>query len=243
VLVNAAAYTDTERAEIEPDAAQAVNADGAAVVAQCARKFGIPIIHISTDWVFDGTKAEPYVESDATAPLSAYGRSKVAGENAVGLAAPEHVILRTSWIYSADGSNFVLTMLKLAAQRDEIRVVADQIGNPTAAADIADGILTIAHSLVRDGGGDERYGIFHMSGTGTATWADLAAAVFALSAAAGGPAARVVPIKSSEYPSRVRRPRNSRLDCSKIAAVYGISLPPWQSSLADCIRRILEQRR
>ncbi len=192
VLVSAAGYTDTERAEAEPEVAHAINADGASALARCGAKLGVPIIQLSTDFVFDGTKPA--------------------------------------------------TMLKLAEKQDEVRVVADQVGNPTAAADVAEGILTVARNLGRGERGDERYGIFHMAGSGAATWAELAAAVFSFSAEGGGPSARVIPVKSSEYPMRIRRPANSRLDCTKIASVHGVTLPPWQSSLRTCVERILRQR-
>jgi len=242
VLVSAAGYTDTERAEAEPEVAHAINADGASALARCGAKLGVPIIQLSTDFVFDGTKPAPYQETDPVAPLNSYGRSKLAGELAVAAAQPEHVILRTSWVYSPFGRNFVKTMLKLAEKQDEVRVVADQVGNPTAAADVAEGILTVARNLGRGERGDERYGIFHMAGSGAATWAELAAAVFSFSAEGGGPSARVIPVKSSEYPMRIRRPANSRLDCTKIASVHGVTLPPWQSSLRTCVERILRQR-
>ena len=241
-LVSAAAFTDSERAEAEPDVAQALNADGAATLASCARDLGIPIIHLSTDYVFDGAKPTPYQETDPVAPLSVYGRTKVAGELAVAAAQPAHAILRISWIYSPFAHNFVKTMLRLAGERAEVRVVADQVGNPTAAADVAAGILTVARNLVERPERAERYGLFHMASAATATWAEFAEAVFACSAARGGPTARVVPITSAEYASRVRRPANSRLDCAKIAAVHGIVLPPWRVSLRTCVDRLLEQR-
>ena len=242
VLVSAAANTDGDRAETEPDVVHAVNADGAAALAICARSLGIPIIHLSTDYVFDGAKPTPYQETDPVAPLNAHGRTKVAGELAVAAAQPAHVILRISWIYSPFSQNFVKTMLRLAGTRDEIRVVADQIGNPTAAADVATGILTIARNLVERPDRTERYGLFHMAGATSATWAEFAEAIFSLSAEHGGPTARVVPITSAEYPLRFPRPANSRLDCSKIAAVHGVVLPPWRASLPACLDRLLEQR-
>jgi len=242
VLVSAAAYTDSERAEIEPDLAQTVNAVSAGALAACARNLGIPIIHLSTDYVFDGAKPAPYRETDPTAPLSSYGRSKVAGELAVAAAHAEHVILRVCWVYSPFGRNFVKTMLKLAGARDEIGVVTDQLGNPTAAADIAAGILAVAGNLIAERGGAERHGTFHMAAEGDTTWAEFAEAIFSYLAERGGPTARVAPITTAEFPSRVRRPANSRLDCSKIAAVHGVVLPPWPVSLRTCLDRLLEQR-
>jgi dTDP-4-dehydrorhamnose reductase len=239
VLVSAAAYTDVNRAEAEPDLADRVNARAPGLLAAFAQARGVPLIHLSTDYVFDGTKPAPYTELDPIRPINAYGRSKAAGERAVAASQPHHAIVRTSWIYSPFNRNFVRTMLDLARKQDEVRVVADQIGHPTAATDIADGILTMARNLVTEGD-EERYGTFHMAADGTATWADFAAAVFAASAERGGPSARVVPIASAEYQTPARRPANSRLDCAKIARVHGVALPHWRSSLGPCVGRILE---
>ena len=240
VMVSAAAYTDVNKAEAEPDLAELINGHAPGVLAARANALGVPLIHLSTDYVFDGTKAGAYVESDAINPINAYGRSKAAGERAVAAAHPQHVILRTSWVYSPFNRNFVRTMLALARRQDAVRVVADQVGRPTAASDIADGILAVVCNLV-EGRGDGRYGTFHMAAAGTASWAELATAVFAASAERGGPSARVVPIASAEYQTPARRPANSQLDCAKIARVHGITLPPWRSSLDRCVGRILEQ--
>lgn len=240
VIVSAAAYTDVNKAEAEPDLTERINARAPAVLAACASARGIPLIHLSTDYVFDGSKTDPYVESDPTCPINAYGHTKASGERAVEAAHPRHVILRTSWVYSPFSRNFVRTMLALAHKQDEIRVVSDQVGHPTAASDIADGVIVVAHHLV-EGRGDARYGTFHMAAAGAASWAEFATAVFAASAARGGPTARVVPIASAEYQTPARRPANARLDCTKIARVYGVSLPPWQPSLDRCVGRILEQ--
>jgi dTDP-4-dehydrorhamnose reductase len=239
VLVSAAAYTDVNRAEAEPDLADRVNGHAPGVLAEFAKARGIPFIHLSTDYVFDGSKPVPYTEGDPLCPINAYGRSKAAGERAVASGDPQHVILRTSWIYSPFNRNFVRTMLDLARKQSEVRVVADQVGHPTAAADIADGILAVAQNLVT-GHGDERYGTFHLAADGTASWAEFAAAVFAASAEQGGPSARVVPIASTAYQTPARRPANSRLDCTKIKRVHGVALPHWQSSLVPCVGRILE---
>jgi dTDP-4-dehydrorhamnose reductase len=240
VLVSAGAYTDVNQAEAESDMADRINGQAPGLLATRAKARGIPIIQLSTDYVFDGTKPQPYTESDPICPINAYGRSKAAGERAVAAAHPQHVILRTSWIYSPFGRNFVRTMLDLARNDDTVRVVADQVGNPTAASDIADGILVVARSLVAGHAG-EPFGTFHMAAAGAASWADFASAVFTASAACGGPSARVVPIASAEYQAPARRPANSRLDCAKIARVHGVSLPSWQPSLTACVRRILEQ--
>ncbi len=240
VLVSAAAYTDVNKAESEGDQADLINARAAGALAAHAQARGIPLIHLSTDYVFDGSKLGPYTEDDPIAPINAYGRSKAAGERAVAGAHAHHVILRTSWVYSPFNRNFVTTMLALARKQDAVRVVSDQIGNPTAAADIADGILTVARNLI-SGQGDERYGIFHMTAAGATSWAEFAEAIFAASAKRGGPAARVVPVASTEYQTSARRPANSRLDCAKLARVHGISLPHWRSSHDPCVGRILEQ--
>jgi dTDP-4-dehydrorhamnose reductase len=239
-VIGAAAYTDVERAESEPKLAMAVNADGAGALAASAYMLGIPIVQLSTDYVFDGRNSVPYREDDPVNPLSVYGHSKAQGETAVAAANPRHAILRTSWVYSPHGRNFVKTMIERAVRQDEISVVSDQVGSPTAAADVASAILTVARRLV-SGQGDERYGIFHLGAEGATNWAEFAAAIFALSAEQGGPCARVIPVSSAQYRSRAQRPANSRLDCGKIAAVYGISLPHWRSSLAPCVERILEQ--
>jgi len=240
VLVNAAAYTDVNKAEAEGELAERINGHAAGVLAAVAQTRGIPLIQLSTDYVFDGTKPGPYVEQDQTCPINAYGRSKAAGERAVAAAQPHHVILRTAWLYSPFSRNFVRTMLDLAHRQDTVRIVADQVGSPTAAADVADGILAVARNLV-EAHGSERYGTFHLAAAGAASWADFAAAIFSASAERGGPSAHVVPIASAEYQTPARRPMNSRLDCEKIARVHGVSLPHWQSSLGPCIDRILEQ--
>jgi dTDP-4-dehydrorhamnose reductase len=240
VLVSAAAYTDVNQAEAAGDLADRINGQAPGLLATRAKALGIPIIQLSTDYVFDGTKPQPYTESDPICPFNAYGRSKAAGERAVAAAHPQHVILRTSWVYSPFGRNFVRTMLGLARSEDTVRVVADQVGNPTAASDVADGILAVARSLVAGHAG-EPYGTFHMAAAGATSWADFATAIFTASATCGGPSARVVPIASAEYQAPARRPANSRLDCAKIARVHGVSLPSWQLSLTACVRRIVEQ--
>lgn len=225
-IVSAAAYTMVDKAETERDLAFAVNGAGAGAVAQAATGLGVPLIHLSTDFVFDGTNPEPYVETDPTAPLGVYGASKLAGEQAVLAAHPTSAILRTAWVFSPYGSNFVKTMLRLAADRDEVGVVADQVGNPTSALDIADAVLQVAERLAADDA-VELQGVFHMTGEGETSWAGFAGAIFAASARVGGPSARVRPIATADYPTPARRPANSRLDCGKLDAVYGIRLPLW----------------
>ena len=240
VIVSAAAYTAVDKAELESERAFVVNERGAGAVAEAAARLGVPLIHLSTDYVFDGAKTEPYFESDATGPTSAYGQSKLAGEQAVLGRHDNIAILRTAWVYSPFGSNFVKTMLRLAAQREEVSVVQDQRGNPTSALDIADGILGIASNLASSGRPDLR-GIFHMTATGEASWADFADAIFAASAADGGPSARVRRIGTLEFPTPAKRPANSRLDSSKLERVHGIRLPDWRKSLPDVVHRLVAQ--
>lgn len=238
-IVNAAAYTAVDKAEAEEALAMAVNAEGAGAVAAAARQLGVPVIQISTDYVFDGALPRPWREDDATGPLGAYGRSKLAGERAVAAAHADHVILRTAWVYSPFGQNFVRSMLRLARTREEIGVVADQIGSPTAATDLADAILSVAAGLVARPGDGPLRGVFHAAGGGEASWADLARAVFAVSRAIGGPAAAVRAIGTADYPTPARRPANSRLDCGLLAQRHGVALPPWRDSLGPCVAALL----
>jgi dTDP-4-dehydrorhamnose reductase len=238
IIVSAAAYTAVDKAESERELAFAINQRGAGAVAEAAAGLDIPVVHLSTDYVFDGSKASAYVESDATGPTGVYGASKLAGEEAVASAAANSAILRTAWVYSPFGANFVKTMLRLAGDRDEIGVVADQVGNPTSALDIADGVLAVAGNLA--GGDDsEQRGIFHMTAAGEASWADFAEAIFAESAKAGGPSATVRRIATADYPTPARRPANSRLDSSLIERVHGVRLPEWRTSLQDVVSRLV----
>jgi len=240
-IVNAAAYTAVDQAESEPEMAHAINAEGAGAVARAAASLGVPIVQLSTDYVFDGSLDRPYRENDPTGPLGVYGASKLAGERAVAQATPDHVILRTSWVVSPFGKNFVRTMLTLARQRNEIRVVSDQLGAPTNALDIADGIVAVLRNLQAKPAAPELRGVFHMTGGGSTNWAEFAETIFALSKAAGGPSARVIPIPTTDYPTPARRPANSRLDNARIAATHGVRLPDWRSSLPPCIERLLAQ--
>ncbi|CAD7341493.1 dTDP-4-dehydrorhamnose reductase [Sphingomonadales bacterium 56] len=237
-IVSAAAYTAVDKAESEGDLAHAVNGAGAGAVAEAARMLGVPLVHVSTDYVFDGTLDRPYVESDPTGPTSVYGASKLAGEQAV-LAAHggNSAVLRVAWVYSPFGANFVKTMLRLAGDRDEVSVVADQLGNPTSATDIADSIIRVATNMVSSSYPELR-GVFHMTASGEASWADFAEAIFAASAAQGGASARVKRITSADYPTPAKRPANSRLDCSLIAKVHGVALPDWRQSLESVMARL-----
>lgn len=240
VIVSAAAYTAVDQAESERDLAVSINVDGARAVAEAAESLGIPLIHFSTDFVFDGSRAEPYTESDATGPLNVYGQSKLAGERAVLAAHADSVVLRTAWVYSPFGNNFLKSMLRLAADRDEIGVVADQFGNPTSALTIADAAMAVAERLVEDNAAGLR-GVFHMSAAGAASWADFAEAIFEVSSQAGGAAARIRRIPASEYPAPARRPESSRLDCNKLASLYDIRLGDWREAVDEVVRRSVSQ--
>lgn len=228
-IINAAAYTAVDRAESEPDAAHALNAAGAEAAARAARRAGCAFIHISTDYVFDGRKPSPYREDDATNPLSVYGQSKRAGELAVIAAHPDAIILRTSWVYAAHGANFVRTMLRLAGEGKDVRVVDDQIGAPTSAGAIADAIGALLHQI--QGRTLPARGIFHLTCRGETSWCGFARAIFAASAARGGPATAVTPISTAEYPTAAHRPANSRLDCTRLFHTFGIRLPDWRAAL------------
>lgn len=240
VIVSAAAYTQVDKAEGDPDLAFAVNAEGPRAIARAASELGVPLIHLSTDYVFDGTKATPYVEGDPTGPTGVYGASKLAGEEAVLAGHSDSAVLRTAWVYSPFGANFVKTMLRLAGDRDEVSVVADQRGSPTSALDIADGVLSVAANLLSAQDAELR-GIFHMVGAGEASWADFAEAIFAISAKLGGPAARVKRIPTAEYPTPAKRPANSRLDTGRFERVHGVRLPEWRQSLKEVVARLLER--
>jgi dTDP-4-dehydrorhamnose reductase len=239
VVVNAAAYTAVDRAETEPDLVQRVNGAGAGLIAAAAHQAGAAVIHISTDYVFNGEKAEPYTESDPPSPTNAYGLSKLAGEQAVAAANPRHVILRTAWVFAPYGSNFVRTMLRLAGDHTEVSVVGDQIGNPTYAADIAAAILAIAGRIQSAEALSPQFGVFNLAGRGEASWAELARAVFEGSEMRGGPGCAVKAVTTAEYPTRVRRPANSRLDCRKIQAVHGVTMPHWHDSLQACLDALI----
>lgn len=231
-VINAAAYTAVDRAESEPDLAFALNRDAPAAVAKTCASRGLPFVHFSTDYVFDGALDRPYVETDPTGPTGVYGASKLAGEQAVTAAGGAAITLRTSWVYSAHGVNFVKTMLRLAADREELGVVADQYGRPTWARDCAEAALLAANTLLD---APDLSGIYHLSGAGDATWADLATAVFEEASRRGGPSARVRAISTADYPTPAKRPANSRLDCRKIETALPWRCRPWRESLATCM--------
>ena len=239
VVVNAAAYTAVDKAESEADLAMRINGDGAGCLAEACDKLGSLLIQLSTDYVFDGRKPAPYLETDPTGPVSAYGRSKLAGEQAVQAACRRHVILRTAWIYSPFGNNFVKTMLRLADSRPELGVVDDQIGCPTYAPHLAQAILDITAAVGRERGADQPWGVYHAAGTGETSWCGFAREILRLSAERGGSTATVKAIGTADYPTPAKRPANSRLDCGKLEAAFGVRLPAWQAGTEACVGRLV----
>jgi dTDP-4-dehydrorhamnose reductase len=231
-VINAAAYTAVDRAELEPEQAARLNAEVPGALALACRAQHIPFIHISTDYVFDGQAFGFYDEQAPRNPLGVYGRTKADGERAVEAVGGRYAIVRTAWVYSAGGANFVRTMLRLATQRDEVGVVADQHGCPTWAEDVARGALLLCRSQLD--GDTAAQGLFHLAGDGEATWADFAEAIFAESARRGGPSAKVRRITTADYPTPAQRPSNSRLDSTRLAQVLGWRPGPWRDSLAAC---------
>jgi len=231
VIVNAAAYTAVDKAETESDAAMAINAVAPGILAEEAKRLGALLIHYSTDYVFDGTKATPYNEDDTPAPLSAYGRSKRAGELAIAASGCRHLILRTSWVYGLHGANFMKTMLRLGKERDELRVVGDQVGAPTWTRHLADVTALI---LTRR---DVPEGLYHLAAAGETNWHAYAEAIFAEALRAGlmEKAPVVHRITSADYPLPAPRPANSRLDCSRFHRDFGLALPEWRTGLVDCL--------
>lgn len=237
ILVSAAAYTQVDKAETDVDLAFQINHLAPKVLAVETAKRSIPIIHISTDYVFDGEKPQPYVEEDQPNPQTVYGKSKLAGEQAVAEANPAHVILRTSWVYSIYGHNFVKTMLRLAEYRDTVSVVADQFGSPTSAHDLSEAIVCVAKTFF-GGEGASLSGLFHLSGSGSASWADLAEEVFRCREILTSNATSVAPITSADYPTTAKRPKNSRLNTEKFRHAYGYEMPDWRVSVDEVVRTI-----
>ena len=236
IIVNPAAYTAVDKAETDEAAARAINADAPRVLAEEAARSGATLIHYSTDYVFDGTKAAPYVEGDATNPQNVYGRTKLEGEQAIAAAGCAHLILRTSWVYGRRGKNFLLTMLKLGAERPELRVVADQVGAPTWSRTIA---AATAHIVAQGVGSRDadwwrtRSGVYHLTAAGETSWHGFAEAIFGIALPAGAP--KVVPIRASEYPVPAARPANSRMSHQKLADTFGLHLPAWDHALRLCL--------
>jgi dTDP-4-dehydrorhamnose reductase len=240
VVINPAAYTAVDRAEAEPKLAFAINRDGAKAVAFASKEQDIPIIHLSTDYVFDGRKDDAYLETDNTNPQGIYGRSKLDGEIAIANGNPRHVILRTSWVYAPFGNNFVRTMLRLAGERDRLRVVNDQRGCPTYAPDIAVAIVSIASKLLE--WRQDYAGVTHLAGPDAITWYEFAREIFRESTKRGGPSPAIDPITTAEYPTAALRPANSELSTKRLQSIFGITLPSMKVSLANCMDRIFKER-
>lgn len=240
-IINAAAYTAVDAAEDDEATATSVNADGAAALAEIAAELDVPFLHISTDYVFDGNKDSAYLEDDAVAPQGAYGRSKLAGEIAVMAANPNALIFRTAWVYSPFGKNFCKTMLMLAANRDELGVVADQVGNPTYAPDIADALITVAQAMASGANIGEVAGIYHLAGSGDTSWHGFASEIFKLGGAEGHPVPKANAITTADFPTPAKRPANSRLNCDKLETTFGVRLPKWQESTANCVKRLFAE--
>ena len=239
-IINAGAYTAVDKAETDVEAAWRVNALAPAILAREAAAAGVPLVHVSTDYVFSGASARPYGEDDPVAPLGVYGASKEAGEQGVRTGGGRSVIVRTSWVVSPWRANFLKTMLRLGAEREVLNVVADQHGAPTSATDLAAALGTIARTLATDEAAPT--GTFHFSNAGATTWADFATEIFRLSAARGGACARVEPILTAQYPTPARRPAYSLLSTLRIQQLYGLSPRAWQEAVADIIDELIPSR-
>jgi dTDP-4-dehydrorhamnose reductase len=238
LVVNAAAYTAVDAAESDSAAAYRANAAGPAILARLCAEADIPLIHVSTDYVFDGKKPTAYLETDPVAPQGVYGASKLAGEQAVRASSARSIILRTAWVYAVTGRNFVRTMLAVGKTRDRLTVVADQHGCPTTAVDLADAILAIIARLDQIGWDPNYHGIFHAAGAGATTWHGLAVATFEEAARHGAKVPAVEPIATADWPTPAGRPANSRLDCTRLGVVFGVRLPHWRESLTRTIDTI-----
>ncbi|SEH93342.1 dTDP-4-dehydrorhamnose reductase [Pseudomonas asplenii] len=233
LIINAAAHTAVDQAESEPDLAFAINATAPGILAQEAADLGIPLIHYSTDYVFDGSKAEPYTEDDETNPLSVYGRSKLTGERAIAAAHSQHLILRTSWVYSNHGRNFLLTMQRLLQEKPELRIVADQVGAPTWAGTIANSTRALIERWQAGQAG--AWGTYHLTASGETSWFGFAQAIGEQLLALNKPCAILEAIPSSAYPTPATRPLNSRLDCSRLSREWQVSQPDWHTALRECL--------
>ncbi|MBU3031182.1 dTDP-4-dehydrorhamnose reductase [Paracoccus marinaquae] len=231
LVINAAAYTAVDRAETEAGTARLVNAEAPAAMAAEAARLGVPFLHVSTDYVFDGSGQVPWREADPTGPLGVYGATKLAGEEGVMAAGGQTAVLRTSWVFSAHGANFVKTMLRLGRERDQLGIVADQIGGPTPASAIAAALLVMGRAMLAD---RDKGGIYHFAGAPDASWADFAREIFSQA----GVSCAVRPIATADYPTPARRPANSRLDCRRIAEDFGIDRPDWRAGLAEVLKEL-----
>ena len=241
VVVNSAAYTAVDKAETDSDSAFALNRDGARLLAEAAARRGVPVIHLSTHYVFDGTKPAPYTEDDAPSPATVYGRSKLAGEEAVREANPRHIIIRTGWVFSPMRQTFAARLLEAAAGDGPLRIVSDQHGNPTYAPHLADAILDVARMITAHELGTDAWGTYHAAGTGAATWHGLADEILACAAARGRAGAPLVPIASSDYPAKAPRPLNAELDCARFETTFGLRLPAWQQGAAACVAELVPE--
>jgi len=238
LVINAAAYTNVDGAESEPELAMAINRDGPANIAWACAENQTPFIHLSTDYVFNGEKGSPYRETDPVSPIGVYGRSKAAGESALRSVLTEHIILRTAWLYGSHGHNFVKTIMKLSREQEAIRVVSDQYGSPTSAADLAEAILKISGILQQHAA--VKWGTYHYCGQGIVSWHQFAQTIVDLCRHKGKvKTRRVDPITTADYPTRVKRPPYSALDCGLIKKRFGIPTRPWQNSLAITIHELL----
>lgn len=242
-IVNAAAYTAVDKAETEPELAAAINETGPGVLAEEAKRLGALLVHYSTDYVFDGTKQGAWVETDSPNPLSVYGRTKLGGDRAIEAAGCDHLIFRTSWVYGARGSNFLLTMLRLAQERPELRIVSDQIGAPTSSECIALATAGVLAQVLAPGGAglDGRGGIYNLTNTGHTSWYGFAEAIFARASADFGiQVPNLVPIDTSEYPRPAKRPANSRLSCQRLEETFGLGMPRWEDALSLVFETLTE---
>ena len=238
LILSAAAFTAVDQAEDEPETAMAINGEAPGVIGRAAAKVDATVVHVSTDYVFDGSGDRAWREDDEVGPLGTYGRTKLAGEEALAASGARYAIMRTAWVYSPFGTNFVKTMLRLADSKDSLNVVADQFGNPTSALDIADALLAMSTRWQTD----PLHGIdatYHFAGTGATNWADFARAIFAESTRRGGPACAVSGIPAADYPTRAVRPANSRLNCDRFQHAFGHTAPHWEDSLAETMTRLV----
>ncbi|WP_345948358.1 dTDP-4-dehydrorhamnose reductase [Mucilaginibacter sp. PAMB04274] len=229
--INCAAYTAVDKAESDVDTARKVNKDGAANLAKLCKKYAATLVHVSTDFVFDGSSPDPLTEEDAANPVSVYGLTKLEGEQAIAEVLPAHYTLRTSWLYSEYGNNFVKTMLRLGAEKDQLSIIADQVGTPTYAIDLAGCILQIISN------DNKQYGIYHYSNEGVTSWYDFAMAIFDIS----GTDVKVSPIRTAQYPTPATRPTYSVMDKAKVKSTFNIEIPYWRHSLEECIKRLNQQ--
>ena len=243
VIINAAAYTAVDKAESDPDLAMAINGTAPGVIAEEAKRLGSILVHYSTDYVFDGTKQYPYVETNAPNPINVYGKTKLAGDQAIQSVGGDYLILRTSWVYGARGSNFLLTMLRLAQERAELQIVDDQIGAPTSSECIAQATANILAQLLAPAGRglDGRSGIYNLTSTGETTWHGFAKTLLTKSSGTFGfTVPNLIPIKTSDFPRPAKRPANSRLSCDRLKQTFGVTLPPWEEALSLVLETLAE---